>query len=232
MAKLPPKKLIVLSLGGSLIVPKEGFDIPFLQEFKKFILKYLEKNYHFVIVCGGGSTCRVYQDAVRGVSELEDEDIDWLGIHTTRLNAHFMRTIFRKWAYPVVTKNPTKKMRWETGVLIGAGWKPGWSTDYVAVKLAKLYGAKTVINLSNIDYAYDKDPKVFKDAKKIKDIKWKEFRKIVGDKWVPGSNLPFDPIASQEAEKDKIKVIILKGNNLKQIGNALDGNPYQGTTVS
>jgi len=39
MAKLPPKKLIVLSLGGSLIVPKEGFDIPFLQEFKKFILK-------------------------------------------------------------------------------------------------------------------------------------------------------------------------------------------------
>ena len=164
------EKIIVLSLGGSLIIPTEGFNIKFLKGFKKMILKRIKKGYRFIIVCGGGSTSRIYQNAARDVGKLVPEDIDWIGIHATRMNAHFMRTILRNWANPKVIKNPTKKIKWDESVLIAAGWKPGWSTDYDAVKLAELYGAEKVINLSNIAYIYSADPKKDKNAKKIKKI--------------------------------------------------------------
>ena len=52
--------------------------------------------------------------------------------------------------------------------MVAAGWHPGWSTDFVATILAERLQAKTILNLSNIDYVYDKDPNKYKDAKKIK----------------------------------------------------------------
>lgn len=58
------KKTIVISLGGSVIIPKEGFDLKFLKGFKKLILSLI-KNYRFIIVCGGGQTARSYQQIVR-----------------------------------------------------------------------------------------------------------------------------------------------------------------------
>lgn len=224
-------KIIVLSLGGSLIIPKEGFDLNFLKNFKKLILSFLKKNYRFIIVCGGGQTARSYQAIARKLGELTAEDIDWIGIHATRLNAHFMRAIFRKWAHPAVVKDPTRKLKWREPILIGSGWKPGWSTDFDAVKLAELYGAKIVLNLSNIEYVYDKDPRRFPQAKKLTRASWPAFRQIVGDKWEPGANVPFDPVASAEAEKAGLTVAILKGTNLKEAAKAIKGEKFKGTII-
>lgn len=224
-------KIIVLSLGGSIIIPKTGFDIKFLRGFKKMILEFARKGKRFIIVCGGGATARAYQTAVRQVSELVSEDVDWLGIHATRLNAQFIRSIFRERANPVVVKNPTKKIKWSESILIGAGWQPGFSTDFDAVLLAKTYGAKTIINLSNIKYVYDSDPGENPRAKKLTAISWKDFRKIVGDRWIPGANLPFDPVASREAEKLKMKVIVMSGADLKEVQKAIAGKKFTGTTI-
>ena len=69
------------------------------------------------------------------------------------------------------------------------------------MQLARLLKSKRVINLTNVDYVYNKNPKKFKDAKPIKDLTWKQFKKIIGGKWSPGANVPFDPIASKLAEK-------------------------------
>lgn len=225
-------KIIVLSLGGSLIAPQSGFDLVFLKSFKKFIENHIKNGFRFIIVCGGGYTARNYQAAAKQVGKLNSEDVDWIGIHSTRLNAHFMRTIFRQNAHAVVVKNPTIKLKWGKPILIAAGWKPGWSTDYDAVKLAELYGAKTVVNLSNIEYVYDKDPKKFKDAKKIEKISWKDFRKIVGDKWMPGANLPFDPVASKEAERAKLQVVVMKGEKLAELSEFLVNKKVNGTIIS
>ncbi|MFA5175477.1 MAG: UMP kinase [Patescibacteria group bacterium] len=225
------EKIIVLSLGGSLIAPKDGFDPNFLRGFKRMVLKLTENGFRFIIVCGGGQTARNYQAVTKEIGELTNEDVDWIGIHATRLNAHLMRTIFRQTANPVVVKNPTRKLKWTEKILIGAGWKPGWSTDYDAVKLAELYGAKTVINLSNIEFVYDKDPRQFPDARKIEKIAWRDFRKIVGDKWDPGSNVPFDPVASREAEKLNLKVIITRGTDLDEAEKAIKGEQCKGTVI-
>jgi uridylate kinase len=224
-------KPIIVSLGGSLIVPGD-VDISFLKEFRKLILDHVESGKRFVIICGGGSTTRMYQKAAKEVVKLESEDLDWIGIHATRLNAHLMRTVFRDIAHPRIIKDPTRPIVCDEPIIIAAGWKPGFSTDYDAVLLAKGYNADTVMNLTNIEQVCDKDPKYHKDAKPIEKIGWPGFRKIVGDEWVPGSNLPFDPIASKEAEKLGLRVMILKGTDIPNLDKALKGEKFKGTVVS
>lgn len=224
--------LFVLSVGGSLVVPKTGIDTIFLSGFKKLVEKQVKKGKRFVIVVGGGATCRTYQQAARKVSKLDPEDLDWLGTHSTRLNGHLMRTIFRSIAHPVMFKNPTRiPKKWSEHVLIAAGWKPGWSTDYVAVCAAKQLGVKTILNLSNIDFVYTKDPRKWKTARPIEKISWKNFCAMVGKKWNPGMNVPFDPIASILAQKSGMKVIIVNGKNSKNLENFFQEKPFVGTVI-
>lgn len=225
------KQTVVISLGGSIIAPKE-VDIDFLKRFKTFVERHIRKGYRFIIVSGGGYTCRMYQKAASSVELMNTEDLDWLGIHATRLNGHLLRTIFRKSANAVVLKNPRRPLLFTEPVLIAAGWKPGFSTDYDTVLLARRFGAKSVINLSDTDYVYTKDPRHNKDAKPIGQLSWKEFRKIVGSKWVPGMNVPFDPLASGLAEKLGLRVAMLKGTDLKNLEDFLAGRKFKGTLIS
>jgi uridylate kinase len=223
---------IIISLGGSIIVPNE-IDVGFLKSFKALIERYISRGFRFIIVAGGGQTCRKYQGAASAVTRLDKEDLDWLGIHSTRLNAHLLRTIFWHDADPTVIKDPTTAKKTSKSMIqIAAGWKPGWSTDYDTVLLAKRFGADTILNLTNNDYVYDKDPKKFENARPIKEISWKDFRKLVGSEWNPGMNVPFDPIASREAEVSGLKVLMLNGTKLKNLENCLSGRKFIGTIIS
>jgi uridylate kinase len=223
------KNDVIISLGGSIIVPDE-VDVDFLKKFRQLIINQ-SKTKRFFIICGGGRTARKYAGAAKQITELKAEDLDWLGIHSTRLNAHLLRTIFRKYAYPKIVKNPTEKIKTNKKVIIAAGWKPGCSTDYDAVLLAKTHGIKTIINLSNIDYAYDKDPRKFPGAEPILRTDWKTFRSYLPKKWDPGLNSPFDPIASKESQKLKLKVIIANGRNIKNLQNILENKDFKGSTI-
>lgn len=222
---------IVISLGGSVIVPGE-IQVEFLKSFKDFILKFLKKNYKFIIVAGGGSVARNYIKAASEVSDITSEDKDWLGIHATRINAHLLRTIFKKEAYPIVLDSPHKPVKGKHNLYIACGWVPGWSTDYDAVLLAKRFKASKIINASNVDYIYDKNPKTFKDAKPFKNLTWKDYLKISGQKWMPGMNVPFDPIASKVAAKFKMTVVFAKGSDLDNLNNILTDKSFQGTIIS
>ncbi len=225
-----PKKTFVLSLGGSVFVP-DAIDTTFLKKFKSFIITEIKKGNRFVIVSGGGATARKYRDAGAAVVQtMPIEDLDWLGIHATRLNAQLLRTIFRGIAYQKVIKDPTKKHKIKADLIIAAGFRPGNSTDYCAVMIAKNYGASTVINLSNIDYVYTKDPKLA-GAKKIEQISWADFRKIVGNKWDPGLHAPFDPIASKHAQQNNLRVIVANGKDFKNLEKIISGKKFKGTII-
>ncbi len=227
------KKLVIISLGGSLIIPEE-IDWEFVKKFKKTILSQIKKGYKFIIVTGGGKLTRRYQKAASKISHLTNDDRDWLGIHVTRTNAQFIRTIFRGYAHPRINKNPHDLedfYNFKESILVAAGWRPGFSTDYDAVVLAKYLDAEKIINLSNIDHVYDKDPKKYKDAKKFSQISWKDFRNIVGDKWDPGMNAPFDPIASKLAQESNIEVAVTNGHDLKNLENYLEGKKIKGTII-
>lgn len=225
------KKLIVISLGGSLVAPEE-IDAVFIKNFRDLIIGYARKGFKFIIVCGGGKTARKYQGAAKSITRISKEDADWLGILATRINAFLLKSVFGEFVCPNIIENPLGKIDFgKKVILFSGGWKPGRSTDYLSVLLAKRFGADKILNLTNIDYVYDKDPKKFKDAKRIKNIHWKEFRKLIPKKWSPGLNAPFDPIASKEAEKTGLEVAILNGKKLKNIENYLNGKNFIGTLI-
>ena len=116
-------------------------------------------------------------------------------------------------------------------VVVGAGWKPGWSTDYDAALLAKRFGVKTVVNLTNTDLIYDKDPRKFKNAKPIPHMTWDDVLRVVGKKWNPGMNTPFDPVAAKLAKKLNLTVVSCHGENLKNLDNILNGKNFVGTII-
>lgn len=225
---------IVMSVGGSLIVPGT-IDTTFLSNLKAFIdTQTTSYGRRFIIIAGGGRTARNYQEAATAVSELNSEDLDWMGIHATRLNGHLLRTIFRDTAHRVMVTNPDEVLDIpkHEKVVIAAGYRPGSSTDLRAVQIAEKLGATKVINLSNIDYVYTADPRTNPEATKIETISWPDFRALIPTEWDPGLSSPFDPIAAKAAEHDNIEVAIINGERLSEVAKYLDHEPFIGTLIS
>lgn len=221
---------IIISLGGSLVAPA-SIDLRFLKQFKNFIEAKIKEHWRFIIVVGGGKTAREYQQAAQKLSGISRNDLDWLGIHATRINAHLLRTIFKRYSYSHVVTKPHIKEGMRYQIIIASGTKPGWSTDYVSVLLAKTYGIKAILNLSNISYVFTRDPRRFRNATPLRDMRWRQFRKLVGSRWNPGANLPFDPVASRLAEKLNLTVIVLSGKHMGNINKVLHGNSFHGTIL-
>ena len=222
------KETIIISLGGSLVAPGE-VDLGFLKTFKHSLQKYLGDKKFFILV-GGGKIARQYQKALLEFGAKNNER-DWIGIDITKLNAQVVKQMFGGEAYPEIVTDPNKKIKTSKDIVIGAGYKPGWSTDYVSVLMAQTYGVKTIINLTNIDYVYDKNPSEFPDAKPLKEVDWTSFHRIVGDKWMPGLSMPFDPRASKLASKLKLKVIMINGKSLERLEDFLNNKPFIGTII-
>ncbi len=223
-------KTVVFSLGGSLIVP-DDIDSDFLISFRKMIMDFISDGNRAVIVCGGGMLCRRYNDAAKKISDIKDEDLDWMGIAATKLNAELVRCIFSDVAHHEVIKDPGEPIDTDKPIVIGAGFRPGNSSDKVAVMLADQFKADTVINMTNISQVYTDDPKVNPDAEPVDDLSWDDFLGIIGEEWVPGRNVPFDPVASKLAKEKDITVIILSGNDLDNLKEMIAGRKFTGTRI-
>jgi len=209
----------------------DKINVNFLKKFRKLILKFTKRGKKFVIVAGGGKIARNYQKAAAKIIKITYEDLDWIGVHSTRLNAHLLRTIFFKESCPIILDNPYKPIHTKKPIIIASGWKPGWSTDFISILLAKRFGAKEAIIAGKPPYVYDKDFMRYKDAKPFKKVDWKNYRKIIGSRWIPGMPSPVDPIGAKLAQKTKLKAIIIKGTNLKNFENLLLGKPFEGTVI-
>lgn len=226
------QETIVMSVGGSLIVP-DNIDTNFLTNLKQFINTETALGRRFIIIAGGGRTARRYQEAGASVSDLTNDDLDWMGIHATRLNGHLLRTIFRDIAHPVMITNPDEILDINPNekVIIAAGYRPGCSTDLRAIQIADRVAAKKVINLSNTDYVYTDNPKTNPDAVKIETITWSDFRKLIPEEWGPGLSSPFDPVAAREAERLGIEVAQINGARIQEIVHYVHGETFIGTRI-
>ncbi len=224
----------VLSVGGSIVVP-DSPDTTFLKSFSDMVRGWLaeDASRKLILVVGGGAPARVYQNAYKAIvpEAASSDSADWIGIMATRLNAQLLKAVFGDLCKNDVVYDPTAVEEFSGRILVAAGWKPGFSTDNDAVLLAKRFGAKTVVNLSNIEKVYTDDPRKNPDAKPLDTITWPDFRKMVGDEWVPGKNCPFDPIASRGAEGAGISVICAGGKNIDNIKAILDEGEFIGTRI-
>lgn len=228
--------ITVLSLGGSIVAP-DGPDPEFVSAFASLVREHLDGDpgRRLIIVVGGGGPARLWQKAYREcsghVGRVSDEAQDWIGIMATRLNAQLVKAVLSDLCPQDVVSDPSSVGLFMGRVLVAAGWKPGFSTDYDAVLLARKFGAEKILNLSNIAKVYTGDPRVDPRAMPIDKISWKAFREIVGEEWSPGKNLPFDPVASRLASEHGLEVICAAGRDLDNLRSILVGGDFAGTII-
>jgi len=225
------KKVIVLSLGGSLIIPEE-VDIKFLKKFKEVIEKNSNK-YRFVVVCGGGSTARKYIQGLREANKSEYLQSN-MGITATRTNARFMTYLFGKDAnegIPKDMKHVDSLLNKNEIVFCGAlRYAKNETSDGTSAKLAA-YFKSPFINLTNVSGLHDKNPLKYRDAKFIPKISWKTFYKMANKtRFHPGQHFVLDQSASEVIMAKKITTYIL-GQDLKQLDNLLKGRKFKGTVI-
>ncbi|MCX6749422.1 MAG: UMP kinase [Candidatus Pacearchaeota archaeon] len=225
------KKVIVLSLGGSLIIPNE-INLGFLEKFKKVILKHTKK-YKFLIVCGGGSIARKYISALKKAG-LSSEFQSFSGISATRMNARFMNYFFGinpDQGIPHTTKTMEIYANKRDVLFFGAlEYKPKQTSDSTAAEVANHF--KTIfINLTNVPGLYSKNPLEHKDAKFIPEISWKAFNKLANSmNYKPGQHFVLDQTASGIIMKHKIPTYIL-GDDLNQLEAVLNKKKFKGTLI-
>jgi uridylate kinase len=220
----------IISLGGSLVAP-DTIDVGLLRDFTKLISDQVLAGKKFVVVVGGGKLARKYGDVAKELGVIDDFELHRVGIAATRLNAELVRVLFGAQAESFVLREPTEKVDEEKSVIIAGGWQPGASTDNVAALFAERFKAPRLINLSNIDYVYDKDPRAFSDAQKIEIIRWNDFMKLMPHDHMANTSAPFDPVASQKCASLGIEVVVMNGKNISNLQAYLDGNAFIGTTI-
>jgi uridylate kinase len=226
------KKVIVISLGGSLIVP-QNIDIKFLEEFKKILLKNI-KNYKFVIVCGGGKTARIYINGLKNKQKNKNLYQSLLGIASTRLNAKFMTYFFEKNANQMIPRDMLEVenlIKKHDIVLCGAlRYAKEETSDATSAKLAHYFNTE-FINLSDVAGLYNKNPKKFKSAKFIPEISPKEFLKIANKiGFTPGQHFILDKKAAEIIKKYNIHTYLL-GPDLKNLNNFLNNKHFVGSII-
>ncbi|MFQ5541067.1 MAG: UMP kinase [Candidatus Paceibacteria bacterium] len=225
---------VVISVGGSLIVPSKGDGTPdtaFLKTLRDFVEKNVAKGHRMVLIAGGGKTARLYHKALQEFPHVSDDDLDWIGIHATRLNGQLLKIALKEHTDEYLVTNPNELPKADKPVIVGSGYKPGSSTDLRAIQIAQNLGAKKVVNLSNIDYAYTADPNEDPNAQKIEEMTWDEFLKLVPDSWSPNISAPFDPIASREAKELGMEVAIINGNKLEEVNKYINGEQFIGSMI-
>jgi len=228
-----PKKLIVLSLGGSLIIPDE-VDYKYIEKFRS-VLRSLYKTHKFVVVCGGGATARKYIAPLKKEGKSSREQAA-AGISATRMNARFMMQFFGKKeandTLPLSMKTVKNNLRNNNVVFCGAlRFAPKETTDGSGAKLANFLKTD-FINLTNVPGLYTSNPKTNKDAKFIPKISWKDFDKMANKiKFEAGQHFVLDQAAATLIHKKRVSTYIISGQDLKQLKNILQNKKFKGTLI-
>lgn len=224
-------KTIVISLGGSLIIP-DNVDINFLENFKKVIEKH-KKKYKFIIVTGGGSIARKYISALKSANKSEYFQ-SLVGISATRTNARLLTYLFGKDANQGIPHDMLEVknlLRKNNPVFCGAlRYAKNETSDATSAKLARFFNTE-FINLTLVPGLFTQNPLTHKDAKFIPKISWQKFEKMANKtKFKPGQHFVLDQKAAKIIKKYKIKTYII-GKNLENLDKLLSGKKFTGTVI-
>ncbi|WGK69316.1 UMP kinase [Candidatus Haliotispira prima] len=249
---------LVIDLGGSVIapsgetglVPDHVYTVKILAFLHKWLLAKPQR--HLGLIIGGGAPSRRYLDAARkGREDLTAaglqasvwsvDDLDVLGIAATHFNGEYVRLLCASLCdeegtslvrQPLLRSYDDLAPVEELGrIVVGGGWKPGFSTDYDAVLLAEHCACERIYCLSNIAQICDSDPKTNPEARACEKLSWAEYEQIAGSKWVPGTSLPFDPVATAYAAKIGMELVFADGRDLENFERILNEEKFLGTVV-
>jgi uridylate kinase len=226
---------VVLSVGGSSVIPEGKPDFAFLRGLAQLIKR---SRSSFGILTGGGPVARMYANAARelGASEYEADSI---AITSTRQNAHLVIAALAGAGVDVHNRvlsdfEEAKIPAHETKAVVMGGTIPGITTDTDSVLLAEAIGAKRLVNISNVEAIYDSDPKINKNAKRYSKMTYDELISLAAasDRRMAGTNFVFDLLACKLIARSKIETHFVSARKMDGVENAVEGRKHGGTVVS
>jgi uridylate kinase len=229
---------IALSLGGSLLTGKTGQTNYTLypENFKKYANVLLELHamgHKIMVVCGGGKPARHFIETAKHLDG-SSSILDMLGVKATHVNALMMMAALGDNADQdrIYQRGSDLRHRQLGKIWVGGGYKPKSSTDYRTVIFAKHMESDLVINATDVNGVYDKNPKIHENAKKIDKITFAQLEKIIlkNTKQIPGEYALFDIKAVRLAKRLSIPLVFIDGRDPEEIKRAVNGT-HDGTIV-
>jgi uridylate kinase len=224
-------RTIGISIGGSILSTREGYNIEFAKKFATLLSGY--KDYKFVVVAGGGQLARDY---IKLTGTLVNDAflLDEIGTTVTRLNAIMLKNVFKKGeVYPSIprTLDEVKAAHSISKIVVLGGLMEGITTDTVTVLACEAVGADTMLNISKEAFVYDRDPKE-PNAKKLPRLTYEQMLAIASkyDTRGPGTNFIFDVIATGMARRSGMKVLFTD-NDVEHIKQAIEGRAHYGSMM-
>ena len=222
--------IVSISLGGSLLT-REGTPENYMR-YAKALRKLKAQGHTVIVVCGGGRPAREwikFAKALGADAHLQDR----LGVHATHLNALYLIAALGADAHSHVHRRGSEiKRNLADLILVGGGHLPGSSTDYRAVLFAEAAGADLVVNATDVDGVYDKNPEKHPDAAKLKQITPCQLERIILDntEQAPGKYALFDLKAVRRAKKLGVPLVFVDGTDPEELVRAVEGG-HSGTLV-
>ncbi len=212
---------IVIKLGGSVCIGEAGPDFSYFAKLIPVINEIKSKN-QLIISIGGGHLTRSYGKSIER-SPLSNDEKEKIFIQLIRANVLFVSSLFK--LAPLATVDDIKNN--SSGVI--GGIVPGRSTDANAALAAQKIDADLFIKLTDVDGIYDKDPKKFRNAKKIDRMSFADLRKF-SMPGKPNSYGILDATAIGTLSRAKIKTVVINGKDPALILDVLKGKSI-GTTI-
>jgi uridylate kinase len=187
------------------------------------------KNVPLGIVVGGGKTAELYVTTGRSLG-LSEFALDLLGIRASRLNALLVaEALGASVAIPKSVEDAAERMCCQPVVM--GGTVPGHTTNAVAALLAEATGAR-LVNVTNVDGVYDKDPNKHSDAKKLSRMSHAQLTAMAAeeDKRTARGHFVFDLLAAKIIERSKIEAHVVPFD-ATQIKSACLGKKHSGTVI-
>ncbi len=197
-------------------------------------LKEWKKRHEIAIVVGGGKLSREFGEIGRKITDDEDY-LDLIGIYASRLNAALLIAALGNSACPVIPRSELEFLdvlrKFPEKIIVCGGFRPRQRTDAVSVEIAKEWGADYVIKGTDVNFVYTKDPKKHKGAKPIKQLSFEEIKEYAEQEHKANQPTIMDMASARIVAKEKIKVIVLNGTDLKNIESFLERQKCKGTRI-
>ena len=177
------EKKILLKLSGESLSGNKcyGIDKEKVLEIAKEIKECIDLGFSISIVVGGGNFWRGKDN-----SFITKPTTDYIGMLATVMNALALEDIFRQIginakAFSAIEMNKVidfykrdNSLNNEVIIFAAGTSNPYFSTDTAAALRAAEIKADILVKATNVDGIYDKDPKVYNDAKLIKETTYDE----------------------------------------------------------